>query len=212
MKKCFAGKVKKRWAVAFGRILCHDNHGVVYPCLANVKLLPSSICFRHDLCGLTLEDKSSRWVVKRPSQYVARRLVCMSQECGGMRKYFKPQDENIPWVVGEIKSFDFPRMDKLLAPSRWWNLGSSQYRSIVVYPMPGGYSTFRQSAEVLWTLGYARHLYIERQPICLRYKEFRRSYGRFVPVEPTTPSISMENLQRFAKLFGRYDIARLLDK
>ena len=70
-------------------------------------------------------------------------------------------------------------------------------------------------SEPLWTLGYTRPLYIERQPKCLRCKELRQPSGRFVPVEPTTPSIPSENLQRFAKILGRYDNdikARLLDK
>jgi len=70
-------------------------------------------------------------------------------------------------------------------------------------------------SEPLWTLGFTRPLYIERQPTCLRCKELRRSSGRFVPVEPTIHSMPRPNLQKFAKLFGRYDDnikARLSDQ
>jgi hypothetical protein len=179
-----------------------------------------------EVCGSTREEQSSRWAVKRPGQYIARHLTCKSQECGEKKRWFKPQDENIPWVRSDVRTLELPERPISHA---WKSCLRSKDGEALDLPTDVRSWCIRCQKDTLltdnrqeyvdstpqWTLGHTRPLYVERDPMCLRCKELRRANGRFVPIEPTIDSITKRNLQRFEELFGRYDNdikARLLDQ
>jgi len=57
-----------------------------------------------------------------------------------------------------------------------------------------------------FTIGNSRHLYVERTPICYQCAKKRGGVtSRFVPKDPTIPSICTTTLAKFSKTFEKYD-------
>lgn len=169
-----------------------------------------------ELCGSSRNEESSRWAVKRPGHYIAHHLVCNSRKCEDKKRWFIPQDQNIPWVKSDFSKLDVParpisrEWESCLRPRSGDTLGTpSTVQSWCIQcqasTLLSGNRQRCADSEPRWTLGYTRPLYIEPTPECRRCLEQRRSSGRFVPVEPTIASITVFRLTKFAKTFGKYD-------
>ena len=153
-------------------------------------------------------------------------LFASRKECGEEKRWFKPQDENLPWAQSDVRKLELPERAISYAWKSWLR---SRDGEILDLPTDVRSWCIRCQKDTLltdnrqeyvdskprWTLGHTRPLYIERDPMCLRCKELRRASGRFVPIKSTIDSIMKRNLQRYAKLLGQYDNdikARLLDQ
>lgn len=66
----------------------------------------------------------------------------------------------------------------------------------------------------IWTLGLKRPLYLERKPVCFNCQDQGHSAGRFIPKDPTIPSIYLTLLRGLADSFSASNetvIAMLMD-
>jgi hypothetical protein len=162
-------------------------------------------------CGnLKANDQFPRYLAKRSREYVLRLSgkPCGSSICGSPRKTMKPASyRQIPWISENACSTQSKktrhygeRYDSLLhlhsknssLPSKiesWCVKCKDKTKTVE------GHAVFIDT-KPRWTIGIVRHLYVERQAVCLNH-----IWSRFVPKTSEILSISTKRLINFAELF-----------
>jgi hypothetical protein len=164
------------------------------------------------------DDLNPRWHVRRPGVYLARRSrQCISESCRGKCLVFNPADTSIPWVpysyewLLSMQSRRTPNWNDLirlpdqthsLAPNvvETWCINCKDETQLKQDPT----SNVFVDENPRWTLGERRPLYIERVLACKRCEATTNCTGRFVPKDPSIPSITMQNIKKFATRFSSF--------